>query len=143
MKTTIERLDTGRKDFNILLPKSSKRHALFPFAILLAMGCAILLMDAVLPLRDLWFHDAALTQLGSWPDLPSLLLFPGQALIPPLPHIYPTELPQVIHTWEELPLLSGSFFTLSLIYLLALRRLPKQITRRYLLGSTALLGLLS
>jgi hypothetical protein len=142
MKPTIERLDAGRRDFNILLPKSSKRHALFPFAILLAMGCAILLMAAVLPLRDLWFHDAMLTQLGSWPDLPSLLLFPGQALIPPLPHISPTGLPQVIHSWEEMSLLLGSFVIVFLIYLLALRQLPKQITRRYLLGSTALLGLL-
>src|SRR5258708_40089974 len=102
MKTTIERLDTGRRDFNILLPKRSKHHALFPFAILLAMGCAILLMDAVLPLRDMWFHDAALNQLGSRPDLPSLLLFQRQAHIPPLPHIYPTALPQVIHSCAEM-----------------------------------------
>src|SRR5258708_27334982 len=106
------------------------------------MGCAILLMDAVLALRDLWFHDAALTQLGSWPDLPSLLLFPGQALIPPLPHIYPTGLPQVIHSWTEMSLLLGSFVIAFLIYLLALRRLPKQITQRYLLRSPPLLAIL-
>ena len=142
MKITIERLDTGHRNSSTLPPKSSKRRALFPFAILLAMGCAILLMDAVLPLRDLWFHDAMLTQLGPWSDLPSLHLFLGRALIPPLPHMHSTGLPQVSQSWEVMSLLLGSFVMVFLIYLLALRQLPKQITRRYLLSSTALLGLL-
>src|SRR5689334_11050887 len=59
---------------------------LLPFAILLAMECAILLLDAVIPLRGLGlsFHDALLTRLGIWPLLPTLLLFPHLDVIPVL-----------------------------------------------------------
>jgi hypothetical protein len=103
------------------------------------MACAILLMDAVLPLREFWFNEAQLTQLGSWPMLPSMILFPDWPLISPLPH---GELPQILQSWEKLPLLLGSFIIVFLVYVLALRRLPGQITRRYLVISTAILGIL-
>ncbi len=142
MKTTIERLDIDHGDFIILPPKSSKRRTLFPFAMLSAMVCAILLMDAILPLRELWFHEALLTQLGWWPALPSLILFPGWAVIPPIPQIHATGLPLVIHSWEKVPLLLGAFVVVFLIYLLALRRLPTLVTRRFVLNSTILLGIL-
>ena len=101
MKTTIERLDIDHGDFIILSPKSSKRRTLFPYAMLSAMVCAILLMDAILPLRDLWFHEALLTQLGWWPVLLSLILFPGWAVIPPVPQIHATGLPLVLLSWEN------------------------------------------
>jgi hypothetical protein len=142
MKTTIERLDIDHGDFIILPPKSSKRRTLFPLAMLSAMVCGILLMDAILPLRDLWFHEALLTQLGWWPTLPSLILFPGWAVIPPIPQIHATGLPLVIHSWEKVPLLLGAFAVVFLIYLLALRRLPTLVTRRFVLYSTILLGIL-
>jgi hypothetical protein len=142
MKTAIERLDIDHGDFIILPPKSSKRRTLFPFAMLSAMVCAILLMDAILPLRDLWFHEALLTQLGWWPALPSLILFPGWAVIPPIPQIHATGLPLVIHSWEKVPLLFGAFVIVFLIYLQALRRLPSLVTRRFVLNSTILLGIL-
>src|SRR5689334_22019489 len=57
----------------------------FPYAPLFAMICAILLLDAVAPLRNIWFHEAQLTQLGTWPVLPSQVLFPGWIVIPPIP----------------------------------------------------------
>ncbi|HEX9132587.1 MAG TPA: hypothetical protein VF844_09860 [Ktedonobacteraceae bacterium] len=142
MKTTIERLDRDHGDFIILSPKSTRRRTRFPFAMLSAMVCAILLMDAILPLRDLWFHEALLTQLGWWPVLPSLILFPGWAVIPPVPQIHATGLPLVIHSWEKVPLLLGAFVVVFLIYLLALRRLPTLVTRRFILKSTLLLGIL-
>lgn len=142
MKTTIERLDIDHGDFIILSPTSSKRRTLFPFAMLSAMVGAILLMDAILPLRDLWFHEALLTQLGWWPVLPSLILFPGWAVIPPVPQIHATGLPLVLHSWEKVPLLLGALVVVFLIYLLALRRLPTLVTRRFVLNSTVLLGIL-
>jgi hypothetical protein len=142
MKTTFERLNVDQRNFISWPLKSSKRRTFFPFVFLFAMGCAILLMDAILPLRDLWFHEAQLTQLGSWPVLPSLILFPGWALIPPIPQMNVTGVPQVIQSWEKIPLLLGSFVVVFLLYLLALRRLPEQVSRRYLFISTALLGIL-
>jgi hypothetical protein len=139
MKTAIERVDIKRGDLVTRPPNSTRRRTLLPIAILFAMVCAILLMDAVLPLREFWFNEAQLTQLGSWPMLPSMILFPDWSLISPLAH---GELPQILQSWEKLPLLLGSFITVFLVYLLALRRLPGQITRRYLVISTAILGIL-
>jgi len=141
IKTTTDRLDINQGDSPTLPPKNSKRRTLFPFAILFAMVCAILLMDAILPLRDLWFHEALLTQLGSWPVLPSRILFPGWPLIPPVPHL-PETPPRVIQSWEQLPLMLGSFVLVFVLYLLALRRLPAQVSRRFIFTSTALLGFL-
>ncbi len=142
IKTTIERPEIGPGDFIPQPPKRTKPRALFPFAMLFTMGCAILLMDAILPLRDLWFHEAQLTQLGSWPVLPSLILFPGWTLIPPVPNMHLTGVPQVIQSWEKLPLLLSSFVLVFFLYLLALRRLPVEVSRRFIFTSTVLLGLL-
>src|SRR5260370_2208837 len=57
---------------------AGKYTRLFPYATLFAMICAVLVMDAVLPLRNLGagFHGALLTVMGSWPVAPSLVLFP-------------------------------------------------------------------
>src|SRR5258708_36947366 len=147
IKTTTERLEINQGDFPPLPPKNSKRRTLFPFAILFAMAFAILLMDAILPLRDLWFKEALLTQLGSWPVLPPHILFPGWPLIPPPPvppmHVTPPPPPpRVIQSWEQLPLMLGSFVLVFFLYLLALRRLPAQVSRRFIFTSTMLLGFL-
>src|SRR5258707_11809584 len=89
------------------------------FFILLLMICAILLMDAVLPLRALWFHEALLTQLGTWPAWPSLILFPGWAIIPPLPHVHNLGPPDITLSWLELPMLLGAFIAVFAVYILA------------------------
>ncbi|HJT56683.1 MAG TPA: hypothetical protein VJ761_09315 [Ktedonobacteraceae bacterium] len=122
--------------------KSARYGRRAPLAILLGMVCAILLMDAVLPLRALWFHEALLTQLGSWPILPSQILFPGLPLIAPLPNVHYFGAPNIALSWLELSLLLAAFSGVFLVYLFALRRLPELITRRYLLYSTLLLGFL-
>jgi hypothetical protein len=142
MKTPIERSDTYLRDSSTMSQNNIQRRTHLPFAILFAMGCAVLLMDAILPLRDLWFHEALMTQLGWWPVLLSLIFFPGWALIPPVPQIHVTGLPQVIQSWEKIPLLLGAFVVVFLVYLLALQRLPKVISRRYIVNSTLLLGFL-
>jgi len=142
METIVERPDVEHGDFTTLPPESRKRRTLFPFAMVCAIVCAILLMDAILPLRDFWFHEALLTQLGWWPVLLSLLLFPGWALIPPVPQIHATGLPQAIHSWEIFPLLLSAFVIVFFIYLLALRRLPKLVTFRFIFNSTLLFAIL-
>lgn len=147
METIVERTDGGiekRRD-----PQASGRNdppskfaanKLLPFAILFAMVCALLLLDAVLPLRPLWFREAQLTQLGTWPVLPSVILFPGKQLIPPVPFLHSRGAPTVVQSWKTLSVLFGAFIVVFLVYLLALRHLPQRITRRYLFGSTVLLG---
>ena len=120
----------------------------------LAMVCAILFLDAVLPLGGLWFHTALLTQAGSWPLLPTQFLFPGRAVSSTITSAHPTS-PPVALSWEQIPFLLAAFLFIFLLYLLALRRLP-WVTRatarvylfprqgppilRYIFFSTLLLG---
>src|SRR5258706_5226547 len=139
MKTLIE-ATTSRTSANGSISSSDRYRKLAPLAILMAMVCVSFLLDAVLPLRALWFHEALLTQLGSWPVLPSQILFPGLAIVAPLPNVHISGTPDITLSWLELPLLLGSFIAIFLVYILALRRLPEQITRRYLIYSTLLLG---
>src|SRR5579875_17367 len=113
-----------------------------PFVVLLAMVGAILLIDATLPLRALWFHEALLTQLGTWPVLPSEILFPGFAIIPPIPHVHNIGTPDLTLSWLEVSFLLGAFIAVFVVYIVALRRPPGHITRCYLLCSTLLLGFL-
>lgn len=115
----------------------------FPHATLFAMICAIVLMDAVLPLRALWFHESMLTQLGPWPVAPSLLLFPGWNVIPPLPqqpHVM--GVPNIPMSWETVAMLLGAFTVVFLTYIFALRRLPTRVSWRFVMRSTLILGLL-
>ena len=135
MKTLIE-ATTSRTSVNGSISSSDRYRKLAPLAILMAMVCVSLLLDAILPLRALWFHEALLTQLGSWPALPSQILFPGLAIVAPLPNVHISGPPDITLSWLELPLLLGSFIAVFLVYILALRRLPGQITRRYLIYST-------
>lgn len=114
----------------------------FPYTTLFAMICAILLMDAILPLRDLWFHEAQLTQLGLWPVTPSLVLFPGWTVIPPIPQAHVNGVPDVLSSWGTLGMLFGAFAAVFLAYIFALRSLPARVSRRFVLYSTLVLGLL-
>lgn len=114
----------------------------FPYATLAAMICAILLMDAILPLRDLWFHESTLTQLGVWPVAPSLLLFPGWSVIPPLPRVHVYGVPDIPASWIATTLLLGAFTVVFLVYMFAIRRLPTRVSQRFVMRSTLVLGLL-
>lgn len=110
--------------------------------ICIAMIGSLFLLDAVLPLRSLWFHEVLLTQLGSWPVLPSLLLFPGWKIIPPLGNQMAIALPSVLSSWGTLGLLLCTFLLVFLTYIVALRHLPPVSSRRFIMRSTLLLGLL-
>src|SRR5947209_14657912 len=114
-------------------PALPQKRSRLPFILPLAMLCAILFLDAVLPLGGLWFHTALLTQLGSWPLLPTHLLFPGWAVSSTITSAHPTP-PPVLLSWEQVPFLLTAFLLIFLLYLLALRRLPHYISaNRYIL----------
>ena len=115
---------------------------LLPLFLLLSMISAFLLLDAILPLRGLWFHDALLTRIGTWPILLTQILFSHQAIIPTLPGAPKVKLPVPPGRWRDTVLLLAAFLNVFLLYLLALRLLPQRISYRYILCSTLLLGIL-
>lgn len=151
MKTTIEPTDAMGSsvtqgifsdDTLTRLPRRFSFNLSLSIKVLAAMAAAIILMDAILPLRDLWFHDALLTQFATWTAWPSQLLFPGWTLIIPLPGTHASGTPDVVLSWLKFPLLLGSFVVVFLVYLAALSRLPGHISRRFIIYSTLLSGIL-
>src|SRR5690348_7691067 len=110
--------------------------------LLIAMVAAVLFLDATLPLRELWFHDALLTQMGAWPLLPSFLIFPGRALLPHLPFQYGTAPPALMDGWIDISAIFVALVAVFSVYLLALRRLPGSISWRFIRRSTLLIGCL-
>lgn len=123
-------------------PGETPSRLFFVTSMLIAMVTAVLFLDAVLPLRELGFHDALLTQMGVWPVLPSLLLFPGRALLPHLPFQYVTPTLGLMEGWFEISMLFAAFLAIFVVYLLALRRLPGSISWRFIKRSTLLIGCL-
>ncbi len=117
----------------------TRKFFLFPLATLLLTECIILLLNAVLPLRGVWFYDALLTQTGSWSLSLTHLLFPHVSTIIEQP-ITKTAFPRD-NTWWEIYLLFSVFSLLFLSYLVAIYTLPRRISRRFLLLSTLLIGL--
>ncbi len=123
-------------------PGETPPRLFFVARMLIAMVAAVLFLDAVLPLRNLWFHDALLTQMGAWPVLPSLLIFPGRAILPHLPFQYATVTPGLLDGWFSISMLFVAFLTVFVVYLLALHRLPGSISWRFIKRSTLLIGCL-
>jgi hypothetical protein len=113
-----------------------------PFVLFFAMMYAFLLLDAVLPLRDLKFTDALLTHVAPWTLWPTSILFPHRPVTAFVPVIIMANPPTVMSSWKETALLLGVFLNAFLLYLLALRLLPRRISLRYVLISTLLLGIL-
>lgn len=138
MSTLIAEPETNQ--LPVLTTQPRRRHR-SPLLLFLALECALLLLAAVLPLRGIWFTNAFVeTKLGSWMLFPTHLLFPGQAIIPSQPRHgdHPASLAL---SWGETLLLLGTFILLFLYSLLAVRFLAHRISRRYILLSSALLGL--
>ena len=119
---------------------SRSLHSFLPIVFLLTMVCAFFVLDAVLPLQDLMFPDALLTQLGKWPLLPSHILFPRFPVVQMRIDKHVRVIVMLIRSWKETALLFGVLLVLIGLYLLALRFLPRAITFRYIMISTLLLG---
>ncbi|HCI81027.1 MAG TPA: hypothetical protein DHW02_15210, partial [Ktedonobacter sp.] len=101
------------------------------------VGCYVII-DAVLPLYGLWFHTAS---LGLWTTLPSHLLFPGWRLTPTLFGPSNGIAPPLALSWETTGLFLLAIILVFLCYLFALRLLPAHVSIRFVMLSTALLGL--
>ena len=148
MKTVTEqtdRIDVAVEYNSGTLKRAPRRFAIdirVCYIYLGAMVVAILLLNAILSLRDLWFHEATLTQFGNWPVWPSLLLFPNWAIIPPLSFVRENGLPVLSLSWAEFPMLVGAFLGIFLVYYFALRHLPDRISWRFLFLSTIVIGII-
>jgi hypothetical protein len=111
-----------------------------PFIMLWMMTGAVILLDAILPLKGLNFEDALLAHVSTWTLLPAYLLFPGGVIslvLAGAPIVHP---PGAMPNWGETVLLFNAFLLIFLIYWLALYTLPRLINHKYLLYSTLLLG---
>src|SRR5579863_1164990 len=131
-----------KADKAIPMLNNTRRSLFLPLALFFAMMSAIFLLDAVLPLQGLWFHNVLLTQVSLWFQWPTNLVFPGWAVSAPLPFANPGYNPPVVLGWEQLPFLLAAFIAVFFVYMLALRRLPRQITYRYILISTLIFGIM-
>ena len=125
-------------------PQQNRRTQFFlrllPAILLFFMVCAILLLYAVLPLRGLWFFDSLTQQLGSWTVLPTHVLFPRlQLTLGQSRRLMPLALST---TWKEAGLLMAAFALILFLYVLAIYVLSSRVARRFILLSTALLGIL-
>ncbi len=111
---------------------------LFPLLVLLCAECAVLFINAVLPLQGMWFYDSLLRQLAPWTLWPTHLLFPHLQITTGLTLrklLFPLG-----SVWKETCLLFGAFSLLFLLYIVAVYTLPRRITWRFVLFSTLLLG---
>ncbi len=121
----------------------TKTHRIFPYTMILLMGCAIFLLDATLPLRGLWFYDVLLrTRFDPWLLFPAHLLFPGKPTVLFQPGVHAIQAGPLSIAWREAGALFASFALLFLFYLVGLRRLVSAVSIRYVLLSTLIIGLL-
>ena len=113
-----------------------------PFALLLLMGTAFFLIDAILPLQGIRSYDALLSHISLNFLLPTHVLFPGWVVLPLIPGKPSPHKSLIVNSWPETAMLLGAFVVVFLLYLFALRYLPKFISRNYLFTSTLVLGIL-
>src|SRR5947209_5276420 len=143
---TKTRFDQLQKPSIAFRPKShipAQWLDLLIYAIFGGMVASLLLLGTVLPLQELKYSDALLTQLGSWPIILTRFLFHQAAVISPLPRRHPMLDPLTLTIgWEDAELLFTVFCIVFLWYVLALRFLPRHISFRSILLSTLLLGLI-
>jgi hypothetical protein len=119
----------------------SLSNRLFVIAFVIAMECTILFVSFVMPLRGLYLYAALPdTLLGSKLLAPTRRLFPGKDIIWSVHYqrVHPAPLSTA---WKETVLLFLGFTALFIVYLLAIRFLPRIVRYRSILLATALLGI--
>lgn len=115
---------------------SLKRQNNLPATILGLMLGTLVFALAVLNLRDLGFGDGLVGHLIPLTAWPAHVLFSDLPLtIVPYFHTRATLL-----GWQETGLLAGTFLSIFLLYLIALRCLPSRISFRYIVISTLVIG---
>lgn len=133
------RTQTQQKRDSVL--SGAKLSSFLPFFILLAALATFLFTAAVLPLYGLGFSSAVMPSgLQPWLLIPTLLLFPQWRLAASINGL-PNVPPAIPISWYETAMLLLAFSSVLTMYAVALRVLPGVITKRYLLLSTALLGI--
>ena len=115
------------------------KRVLVPVIILVCMLVCLFLTGVIFPLTGPTVHQVFPgTPLEQWLLLPTQYLFPYLAQ----QHAKGSTLLSIPLNWVIFLLLGASFLLLFVCYLCALRFLPRMVTRRFVLLSTTLLGLL-
>src|SRR2546429_736765 len=114
---------------------------IFPsYGLLLLMEIFILFIAIVVPFRSLCLYDAfPSTHIGSWLLTPTRVFFPHASVFWPIHRPIGCPAPLSI-AWKQTGMLLLSFLALFVVYLLAIRWLPRHITHKYIFLTTALLG---
>lgn len=131
--------EISKKD---IIQRNQKKGRWLSLSTLLAMIGAFLLFGALLPIRGLQFSNALIQQWGGWTYALTSFLFPDWELQPGFrgPHIGTKVLIQ--QQWEAFLLFTVVCIILFSLYILATYRLPAIVTRRYIICSTLLIGLI-
>ncbi len=125
------------------MQESTAPSSPLPLLFLILMGVAFGGLGVILPLRTLYFYQAFPgSPLERWLLLPTKALFPHRALISAHHPQDMLALHRTPFNWDTELLLWSSLVAICILYLFALRLLPKYITYRYVVISTAVLGLI-
>lgn len=111
-----------------------------PALFVLATACAWLFTGVVLTLYGPYFHTALLNTLSRRVLLPEQILFHGWQLTPTIWGLQPVHPPLSLAGPQAL-LMLAAMMVVFLLYIFALRYLPRFITLRFILISTGILGL--
>jgi hypothetical protein len=116
--------------------------SLIPYFFVIAMGCALFLLGAVLPLQGIGSDDALLSHGHAFFLAPTRILFPGQPIRMILPLTIQTWHSTISLSWFQTAIMFCLMLNLFLLYLLALLVLRGKVSLKFILVSTLLLGLL-
>lgn len=116
--------------------------SIVPYVLVVAMGVALILVAAVLPLQGIGADDALLSHGHALFLAPTHILFPGQPIRMILPLTAKTWHSTIPLSWRETGLMFCLLLNVFLLYLLALLVLPRKIHLEFVLVSTFLLGLI-
>ena len=115
---------------------------IIPYFFVVVIGCALILLAAVLPLQGIGADDALLSHGHAFFLAPTHILFPGQPIRMILPLTLQTWHSTIPLSWLETGLMFCLMLNVFLLYLLALIALRGRISLRFILISTLVLGLI-
>ena len=123
-------------------PRLFSLSPIIPYFFVVIMGCAFVLLAAVLPLQGIGADDALLSHGHPFFLALTHFLFPGQPIRMILPLTAKTWRGTVPLSWLQTGVMFCLMLNVFLLYLLALIVLRGKVSLRFILISTSLLGLI-
>ncbi len=139
MKTLVSR-HGGEQGEDSVQSRVTLRSRLLPYVFLASSVMAVIILGIILPLRAI-YQALPSTPLGAWMLALMRLLFPGE------PHSFANHVPPaaphipLLAMWTDTGLFFAAIVLLFACYLLAVRYLTGSVSPRFILISSAVLGL--